>query len=150
MNPLIVPLTSMGSRVNLLNQLQVLHGFLSTTVSCATSIKLTCASSCSYRAFQIYCDSINSWAILDILQMSMYFAPAFFGHLLGKCLKRKYPVVEIMKLGFVVLGTFALVWWPYLHSYEAAMQVNDACAIWLFCCSSKPVYTEEILFLSKM
>uniref|UniRef100_A0A453I643 Alpha-1,3-glucosyltransferase n=1 Tax=Aegilops tauschii subsp. strangulata TaxID=200361 RepID=A0A453I643_AEGTS len=61
--------------------------------------------------------------IFDILQMSMYFAPAFFGHLLGKCLKRKYPIVEIMKLGFVVLGTFALVWWPYLHSYEAAMQV---------------------------
>ncbi|XP_037420785.1 probable dolichyl pyrophosphate Man9GlcNAc2 alpha-1,3-glucosyltransferase isoform X1 [Triticum dicoccoides] len=56
-------------------------------------------------------------------QMSMYFAPAFFGHLLGKCLKRKCPIVEIMKLGFVVLGTFALVWWPYLHSYEAAMQV---------------------------
>jgi alpha-1,3-glucosyltransferase len=55
----------------------------------------------------------------------MYFAPAFFGHLLGKCLKRKYPIVEIMKLGFVVLGTFALVWWPYLHSYEAAIQVMN-------------------------
>uniref|UniRef100_A0A0D3GMM6 Alpha-1,3-glucosyltransferase n=1 Tax=Oryza barthii TaxID=65489 RepID=A0A0D3GMM6_9ORYZ len=56
-------------------------------------------------------------------QMSLYFAPAFFGHLLGKCIKRKYPIVEVMKLGFVVLGTFALVWWPFLHSYEAAMQV---------------------------
>uniref|UniRef100_A0A0E0LHH0 Alpha-1,3-glucosyltransferase n=1 Tax=Oryza punctata TaxID=4537 RepID=A0A0E0LHH0_ORYPU len=56
-------------------------------------------------------------------QMSLYFAPAFFGHLLGKCIKRKYPLVEVMKLGFVVLGTFALVWWPFLHSYEAAMQV---------------------------
>uniref|UniRef100_A0ACD5XFH2 Uncharacterized protein n=1 Tax=Avena sativa TaxID=4498 RepID=A0ACD5XFH2_AVESA len=56
-------------------------------------------------------------------QMSMYFAPAFFGHLLGKCMKRKYPIVEIMKLGSVVLGTFALVWWPYLHSYEASIQV---------------------------
>ena len=84
--------------------------------------------------------------MFDILQMSMYFAPAFFGHLLGKCLKRKYPIVEIMKLGFVVLGTFALVWWPYLHSYEAAMQVIAAYVIWLFCCSSKLVYTEEILF----
>lgn len=56
-------------------------------------------------------------------QMSLYFAPAFFGHLLGKCLKRNYPIFEVMKLGFVVLGTFALVWWPYLHSYEAAKQV---------------------------
>jgi hypothetical protein len=66
------------------------------------------------------------------LQMSMYFAPAFFGHLLGKCLKRKYPIVEIMKLGFVVLGTFALVWWPYLHSYEAAIQVMNTWTLWLF------------------
>uniref|UniRef100_A0A0D9VTL4 Alpha-1,3-glucosyltransferase n=1 Tax=Leersia perrieri TaxID=77586 RepID=A0A0D9VTL4_9ORYZ len=56
-------------------------------------------------------------------QMSLYFAPAFFGHLLGKSIKRKYPIVEVMKLGLVVLGTFALVWWPFLHSYEAAMQV---------------------------
>jgi len=56
-------------------------------------------------------------------QMSLYFAPAFFSHLLGKCLKRKYPIVEVMKLAFVVLGTFALVWWPFLHSYEAALQV---------------------------
>ncbi|OEL31343.1 putative dolichyl pyrophosphate Man9GlcNAc2 alpha-1,3-glucosyltransferase [Dichanthelium oligosanthes] len=56
-------------------------------------------------------------------QMSLYFAPAFFSHLLGKCLKRKYPIAEVMKLAFVVLGTFALVWWPFLHSYEAALQV---------------------------
>ncbi|XP_072998264.1 probable dolichyl pyrophosphate Man9GlcNAc2 alpha-1,3-glucosyltransferase [Typha latifolia] len=56
-------------------------------------------------------------------QMSLYFAPAFFSHLLGKCLKRKNPIVEIMKLGFVVLATFAIVWWPYLHSLEAAIEV---------------------------
>ncbi|XP_066393441.1 probable dolichyl pyrophosphate Man9GlcNAc2 alpha-1,3-glucosyltransferase isoform X3 [Miscanthus floridulus] len=56
-------------------------------------------------------------------QMSLYFAPAFFSHLLGKCLKRKYPIVEVTKLAFVVLGTFALVWWPFLHSHEAALQV---------------------------
>jgi len=61
--------------------------------------------------------------VLVYLQMSLYFAPAFFSHLLGKCLKRKHPIVEVMKLAFVVLGTFALVWWPFLHSYEAALQV---------------------------
>ena len=55
--------------------------------------------------------------------MSLYFAPAFFSHLLGKCLKRKYPIIEVTKLAFVVLGTFALVWWPFLHSHEAALQV---------------------------
>lgn len=58
--------------------------------------------------------------LYNVLQMSLYFAPAFFSHLLGKCLKRKYPIVEVTKLAFVVLGTFALVWWPFLHSYEAA------------------------------
>uniref|UniRef100_A0A0E0KD96 Alpha-1,3-glucosyltransferase n=1 Tax=Oryza punctata TaxID=4537 RepID=A0A0E0KD96_ORYPU len=58
-----------------------------------------------------------------VLGMSFYFGPAFLGHLLGKCIKRKYPIVEVIKLDFVVLGTFALVWWPFLHSYEAAMQL---------------------------
>ncbi|CAI0451338.1 unnamed protein product [Linum tenue] len=55
--------------------------------------------------------------------MSTYFAPAFFSHLLGKCLRRKHPLLEISKLGLVVLGTFAMVWWPYLHSRDAALQV---------------------------
>ncbi|KAJ6792952.1 putative dolichyl pyrophosphate Man9GlcNAc2 alpha-1,3-glucosyltransferase [Iris pallida] len=56
-------------------------------------------------------------------QMSMYFAPAFFSHLLGKCLRRKHPIIEVMKLGFVVLATLAIVWWPYLYSLEAIMEV---------------------------
>ncbi|XP_020108916.1 probable dolichyl pyrophosphate Man9GlcNAc2 alpha-1,3-glucosyltransferase [Ananas comosus] len=56
-------------------------------------------------------------------QMSLYFAPAFFSHLLGKCLKRRFPVIEVTKLGVVVLATFALVWWPYLHSLEAFIEV---------------------------
>ncbi|WOK93716.1 putative dolichyl pyrophosphate Man9GlcNAc2 alpha-1,3-glucosyltransferase [Canna indica] len=56
-------------------------------------------------------------------QMSLYFAPAFFSHLLGKCLKRENPIFEVMKLGFAVIGTFAVVWWPYLHSIESAMEV---------------------------
>jgi alpha-1,3-glucosyltransferase len=55
--------------------------------------------------------------------MSLYFAPAFFSHLLGKCLRWKYPIVEVLKLAFVILGTFAIVWWPFLHSPEAALQV---------------------------
>ncbi|KAJ8505822.1 hypothetical protein OPV22_006708 [Ensete ventricosum] len=61
-------------------------------------------------------------------QMSLYFAPAFFSHLLGKCLGRKNPIFEIMKLGFVVIGTFALVWWPYLYSIESVMEVLNRLA----------------------
>ncbi|KAJ6368361.1 hypothetical protein OIU78_000869 [Salix suchowensis] len=51
--------------------------------------------------------------------MSAYYAPAFFGHLFGSCLRRKNPPLEVLKLGLAVLGTFAIVWWPYLHSRDA-------------------------------
>ncbi|XP_020600071.1 probable dolichyl pyrophosphate Man9GlcNAc2 alpha-1,3-glucosyltransferase isoform X2 [Phalaenopsis equestris] len=56
-------------------------------------------------------------------QMSMYYAPAFFSYLLGKCLKRKNWVLEVGKLGIVVIGTFLIIWWPYLYSMEAAKEV---------------------------
>ncbi|XP_054787551.1 probable dolichyl pyrophosphate Man9GlcNAc2 alpha-1,3-glucosyltransferase [Prosopis cineraria] len=65
----------------------------------------------------LYCLAINH------KQMSIYFAPAFFSHLLGKCLRRKYPLLEVAKLGLVVLGTFAAVWWPYLYSMESILEV---------------------------
>ncbi|KNA20327.1 hypothetical protein SOVF_053420 [Spinacia oleracea] len=56
-------------------------------------------------------------------QMSAYFAPAFFSHLLGRCLRRRNPFLEVSKLALIVMGTFALVWWPYLHSKEAFLEV---------------------------
>ncbi|KMT18536.1 hypothetical protein BVRB_2g026740 [Beta vulgaris subsp. vulgaris] len=56
-------------------------------------------------------------------QMSAYFAPAFFSHLLGRCLKRRNPFLEVSKLAMVVMGTFAVVWWPYLQSKEAFLEV---------------------------
>ncbi|KAL0741995.1 hypothetical protein Bca4012_083508 [Brassica carinata] len=51
-------------------------------------------------------------------QMSAYFAPAFFSHLLGKCLRRKNPILSVLKLGIAVIVTFVVVWWPYLHSVD--------------------------------
>ncbi|XXG80071.1 hypothetical protein AAC387_Pa09g1017 [Persea americana] len=60
---------------------------------------------------------------LNHKQMSAYFAPAFFSHLLGKSLRRQNPLLEVLKLGLVVLGTFALVWSPFLYSKEAVIQV---------------------------
>ncbi|KAE8670300.1 putative dolichyl pyrophosphate Man9GlcNAc2 alpha-1,3-glucosyltransferase [Hibiscus syriacus] len=65
----------------------------------------------------LYCLALNH------KQMSAYFAPAFFSYLLGKCLKNKNPLVEVTKLGLMVIGTFAVVWWPYLQSKEAALAV---------------------------
>lgn len=56
-------------------------------------------------------------------QMSAYFAPAFFSHLLGRCLRRRNPLLEVSKLGLVVVGTFAVIWWPYLNSKDAFLEV---------------------------
>lgn len=55
--------------------------------------------------------------------MSTYYAPAFFAYLFGKCLRHQHPVIEVLKLGLVVLGTFALVWYPYLNSVDAFLEV---------------------------
>ncbi|KAI4389311.1 hypothetical protein MLD38_001548 [Melastoma candidum] len=60
---------------------------------------------------------------LNHKQMSAYFAPAFFCHLLGKSLQRNNPILEVLKLGIVVIGTFSIVWWPYLYSSDAILQV---------------------------
>ncbi|KAG6532925.1 hypothetical protein ZIOFF_006784 [Zingiber officinale] len=66
----------------------------------------------------LFCLAINH------KQMSLYYAPAFFSHLLGKCFRRKNPIFEVLKLGLVVIGIFALVWWPYIHSVQSVMEVN--------------------------
>ncbi|KAG6394382.1 hypothetical protein SASPL_144966 [Salvia splendens] len=60
---------------------------------------------------------------LNHKQMSAYYAPAFFAYLLGKCLRRQRPIVEVLKLGLVVVGTFALIWCPYLNSVDAFLEV---------------------------
>ncbi|XVE62742.1 hypothetical protein DITRI_Ditri06bG0143500 [Diplodiscus trichospermus] len=69
------------------------------------------------EASVLYCLALNH------KQISAYFAPAFFSYLLGKCLRSKNPLLEVSKLGLMVIGTFAIVWWPYLHSKDAAFGV---------------------------
>ncbi|CAN8232948.1 unnamed protein product [Cochlearia groenlandica] len=56
-------------------------------------------------------------------QMSAYFAPAFFSHLLGKSLRRKNPILAVLKLGIAVIVTFVIVWWPYLRSVDDLLMV---------------------------
>ncbi|XP_065855933.1 probable dolichyl pyrophosphate Man9GlcNAc2 alpha-1,3-glucosyltransferase isoform X1 [Euphorbia lathyris] len=65
----------------------------------------------------LFCLSLNH------KQMSAYYAPAFFSHLLGNCLRQKNPLLEVLKLGLVVVGTFSIIWWPYLHSKDAILEV---------------------------
>ena len=57
------------------------------------------------------------------LQMSLYFAPAFFAHLLGRCLQRPHPFWAVTRLGATVIATFALCWAPFLHSTAGVVQV---------------------------
>ena len=53
---------------------------------------------------------------LNHKQMSLYYAPAFFAHMLGKCLRRDTRAgraLAIARLGAVVLGVFAILWAPF-------------------------------------
>mmetsp|Transcript_63296 Transcript_63296/g.200189 ORF Transcript_63296/g.200189 Transcript_63296/m.200189 type:complete len:521 (+) Transcript_63296:181-1743(+) len=68
----------------------------------------------------LFCLSLNH------KQMSLYYAPAFFAHLLGKSLELPTPLAtlaNVAKLGAVVVATFALCWLPFLGSVESAGQV---------------------------
>lgn len=68
----------------------------------------------------LYCLALNH------KQMSLYYAPAFFGHLLGRCLQKPHisgKVVAIAKLGITVVATFAVCWAPFLTSTDNALQV---------------------------
>ncbi|KAH9309119.1 hypothetical protein KI387_037030, partial [Taxus chinensis] len=60
---------------------------------------------------------------LNHKQMSAYYAPAFFAHLLGKCIRRQNPIYEVLKLGITVLITFTVIWWPFLYSKKAILEV---------------------------
>lgn len=63
---------------------------------------------------------------LNHKQMTLFFAPAFFAHLLGCCLHRPglmNKVYGVGRLGVVVVLTFAVCWSPYLTSVESVLQV---------------------------
>ena len=55
---------------------------------------------------------------LNHKQMALYFAPAFFAHLLGRALRRPggaaARLTAVAGLGFAVVATFGLVWAPFL------------------------------------
>jgi alpha-1,3-glucosyltransferase len=58
-------------------------------------------------------------ASLNHKQMGLYFAPAFFAHLLGRCRERRGAAARarlFAALAAVVAATFALAWAPYLSS----------------------------------
>ncbi|KAL2636217.1 hypothetical protein R1flu_007696 [Riccia fluitans] len=63
---------------------------------------------------------------LNHKQMSAYYAPAFFAHLLGRCFQKNNlykSTIAFVKLGVTVILTFAVCWWPFSESKETALQV---------------------------
>jgi len=65
---------------------------------------------------------------LNHKQMALFYAPAFFAHLLGRALRRRggAPAAarRVVALGAVVLAVFAACWAPYLSSPAAAGRVR--------------------------
>eukprot|EP00302_Diacronema_sp_CCMP2436_P025069 CAMPEP_0179920790 /NCGR_PEP_ID=MMETSP0983-20121128/4723_1 /TAXON_ID=483367 /ORGANISM="non described non described, Strain CCMP 2436" /LENGTH=348 /DNA_ID=CAMNT_0021823953 /DNA_START=92 /DNA_END=1139 /DNA_ORIENTATION=- len=62
---------------------------------------------------------------LNFKQMSLYYAPAFFCHMLGLCLSRptwRGRAGTVLALGLVVVGTFVLCWLPFLAGGAPAVR----------------------------
>eukprot|EP00891_Asterochloris_glomerata_P004031 jgi/Astpho2/4031/e_gw1.00063.104.1_t len=91
------------------------------------SLGLTAAAAAAVAAHHDVLGSIAYCLAINHKQMSLYFAPAFFGHLLGKCLRqpgaRKASAKHAAQTGRSVLLTFAVCWAPWLLSQEAALGV---------------------------
>ncbi|CAL5225224.1 g8012 [Coccomyxa viridis] len=59
-------------------------------------------------------------------QMAMFYAPAFFAHLLGRCLQKpslSSKMAAIARLGLAVTATFVVVWAPFLANPSDALHV---------------------------
>ena len=63
---------------------------------------------------------------LSYKQMELYHALPFFFYLLGLCLRKEktWPLafLKLAKIGFVVIATFGLVWWPFLPQIEQVIK----------------------------
>ena len=63
---------------------------------------------------------------LNFKQMSLYLAPAFFCYLLAGCLRRRTLLdraLTVLRLGSVVIATFAVCWAPFLRHPSDAIAV---------------------------
>lgn len=83
----------------------------------ATGAAVAVVSKHEYIACVLYSLSLNH------KQMSAYYAPAFFAHLLGRCIQRRSLFRGVLKLGAAVLITFIICWWPFFSSWQSVGQV---------------------------
>lgn len=92
------------------------------------SLGLAAAAAASVAAERDILGSVLYCLSLNHKQMGLYYAPAFFFHLLGRALQRHATWLRrlgaVAALGATVLATFAVCWAPYLGSSQAALQVG--------------------------
>ncbi|KAG0223021.1 Glucosyltransferase-like protein [Actinomortierella wolfii] len=62
---------------------------------------------------------------LSFKQMALYYSPAVFGYLLGKCLRQGFLgcIWKLIKLGVTVVLTLGIMFAPWLQSKEDILQV---------------------------
>ncbi|CAG8523049.1 12251_t:CDS:10 [Funneliformis caledonium] len=81
------------------------------------------ALNCFFNDYDVL-GSIFFCLALSFKQMALYFAPAIFAYLLGKCIKNnRKGIILFVKLGVTVVITFAIVFFPFLDSVEHISQV---------------------------
>jgi len=63
---------------------------------------------------------------LNFKQMTLYYAPAVFAYLLGRCFADKSTKVvqRFGALGVTVIATFVLLWWPFIY-YAPSINSNS-------------------------
>jgi len=91
------------------------------------SLGLTTAAAAAIIGQAHVVGSVLFCLALSHKQMALYYAPAFFAHLLGKCLQKPTAagkVGGVLKLGATVVLTFAVAWYPWTsNSPQAVVQV---------------------------
>lgn len=78
-----------------------------------------------------YCATLCFCAALNFKHMALYFAPAFFFQLLGDAFRLgslARAIVRIALLGVVALGTFAVIWSPWLMQPDPLAAVQQVLA----------------------
>ncbi|KAI8086269.1 glycosyl transferase [Halteromyces radiatus] len=60
---------------------------------------------------------------LGFKQMALYYAPAVFAFLLGRCFIEDKGIFLFTKLGITVIISFALMFWPWLKNVDELVQV---------------------------
>ena len=87
----------------------------------AISLGLVAAAAAAVLANRDLVGSVLFVLAMNHKQMSLYYAPAFFAHLLGKALRRprrSSRAKKVAALGAIVLLAFAILWAPFWFAPE--------------------------------